>query len=61
MKKGVIIWSTYHEIVNKTKEVLDNYDTYYNQIFTQQNINLFNNLHSLNSINVSEKLTKILV
>lgn len=56
----LIIWATYDNIVQKTKEVLDNYETYYNQIFTQQNINLLNNLHSQNMININNKLNSFL-
>lgn len=56
----LIIWTTYDNIVQKTKEVLDNYETYYNQIFTEQNINLLNNLHIQNCINVSNKLNSLL-
>lgn len=56
----LIIWSTYDQIVEKTKEVLDNYDTYYNQIFTEQNIQLLNNLHNQNVMNISNKLTQFI-
>jgi hypothetical protein len=57
----LIIWATYDNIVQKTKEVLDNYETYYNSIFTQQNINLLNNLHNQNIINISNKLNEFIV
>lgn len=56
----LIIWSTYDQIVEKTKEVLDNYQTYYNQIFTEENIQLLNNLHNQNKFNINNKLTSIL-
>jgi hypothetical protein len=56
----MIIWSTYDNIVQKTKEVLDNYDTYHSQIFTEQNINMLNNLHSQNSVNIGNKLNAFL-
>lgn len=56
----LIIWATYDNIVEKTKEVLDNYETYYNQIFTEQNIILLNNLHSQNVFNIQNKLNYLL-
>jgi len=57
---AMIILATYDNIVQKTKEVLDNYDTYYSQIFTEQNINMLNNLHAQNSINIANKLNAFL-
>jgi hypothetical protein len=56
----MIIWSTYDNIVQKAKEVLDNYDTYYSQIFTEQNINMLNGLHAQNSVNIGNKLNAFL-
>jgi hypothetical protein len=56
----LIIWATYDNIVQKTKEVLDNYETYYNQIFTQQNIMLLNMLHNQNCFNINNKLNSFL-
>lgn len=49
----MIIWATYDNIIEKTKEVLQNYDEYFNKIFTSENINLLNGLNNLNSLNVN--------
>lgn len=57
---SMIIWATYDNIVEKTKEVLDNYDIYYNQIFSHQNIFQLNNLHNQNITNLSNKLTEFI-
>ena len=52
----LIIWTTYDQIAIKTTEVLQNYEEYFNKIFTSENINLLNNLNNLNKINVSQML-----
>jgi hypothetical protein len=50
----LIIWATYENIIEKTKEVLQNYEEYFNKIFTNENINLLNNLNNLNKVNVRQ-------
>ena len=45
---NLLIWSSYDNMSNKAKEVYDNYDFYYNKIFTSDNINLLNKLHNEN-------------
>jgi hypothetical protein len=52
----LIIWTTYDNIIEKTKEVLQNYDEYFNKIFNTENINLLNNLNNLNEFNVFQML-----
>jgi hypothetical protein len=52
----LVIWATYETIVEKTKEVLENYDEYFNKIFTNENINLLNRLNNLNEITISQML-----
>ena len=56
----LIIWATYDNIIQKIKEVLDNYETYYSQIFTDQHIFILNNLHNQNIINLNNKLNNYL-
>jgi hypothetical protein len=52
----LIIWTTYDKIIEKTKEVLQNYETYYNSIFNNENINLLNDLDNLNKISIEQML-----
>jgi hypothetical protein len=52
----LIIWTTYENVIEKTKEVLQNYEEYFNKIFTSENINLLNNLNNLNKANVFQML-----
>ena len=52
----LIIWATYENIVEKTKEVLEHYDEYVNKIFTSENINILNHLNDLNKMNISQML-----
>jgi hypothetical protein len=44
----LIIWTNYDNIVQKTKEVINNYDFFYNKIFTTENIEKLCNLKKLN-------------
>lgn len=50
--KDLIIWCDYDSLVSKTYEVIENYDFYYNKIFTEDNINLLNSLHHKNIITI---------
>jgi hypothetical protein len=52
----LIIWATYENIVEKTKEVLENYEEYVSKIFTSENINILNHLNDLNKMNISQML-----
>lgn len=54
-----IIWSTYDEILNKTIEVLSNYDFYYNQIFGNDNPdakNIFLQQEEFNYIHLKKRI-----
>lgn len=44
----LIIWTNYDNIVQKTKEVINNYDFFYNKIFSVENIEKLCNLKKLN-------------
>ena len=52
----LIIWVTYENMIEKTKEVLENYEEYYNKIFTRENINVLNDLNNVNKVNISKML-----
>ena len=45
---NLLIWCSYDDMANKVKDVYENYDLYYDKIFTSDNINLLNNLHTEN-------------
>lgn len=45
---NLLIWCSYDDMVNKVKDVCENYDVYYNKIFTSDNIKILNNLHTEN-------------
>ena len=49
---NLVIWVEYDNLVAKTKEVLSNYEEYFNKIFTPENINLLNRLHMQNVVNL---------
>ena len=53
---NLVIWTTYDNLVVKTKEVLENYNEYYTKIFTPENIDLLNNLHLQNKNNLKYNL-----
>ena len=52
----LIIWATYENIIEKTKEVLENYEEYYNKIFTRENINVLNYLNNANERTIYQML-----
>ena len=55
-----IIWSPYDTIVNKVKEVSDNYDKYFNDIFANQdNLNILKGLHNQNILSLQNKLNSL--
>ena len=53
---NLVIWVEYDNLITKTKEVLNNYDFYFNKIFTPGNISLLNSLHLQNVINLKYNL-----
>ena len=55
---SLVIWSDYDSIADTTQRVLDNYTFYYNKIFTPENIELLNSLHSSNCQRVLSKIIK---
>jgi len=55
-----VIWSSYKDIVQKIKEVSDNYDKYFNDIFgNQENLNILKSLHNENIKNLKIKLDSL--
>jgi hypothetical protein len=40
----LIIWCEYDDIINKVKDVLDNYEEYHSKIFTNDNVTIINNV-----------------
>ena len=56
----LIIWSDYDNIVNKTIEILDNYQEYVNTIFTEKNINLLKDIDKANKIILEKKILDII-
>lgn len=58
--KDLIILCDYESIVSKTKEVLENYDYYYDKIFNENNIKLLNNLNNENKYTINNLFKNIL-
>lgn len=56
----LIIWANYDNIIEKTKEVIENYDTYFNDIFCQENVTLLNSLHGTNQMNLFQSMTSFI-
>ena len=55
-----VIWSPYKDIVQKVKEVSDNYDKYFNDIFgNEDNLNILKGLHNQNIISLQNKLDSL--
>ena len=52
----LIIWCSYENIVDKTKEVLENYDNYHEKIFGNNNAAILNELHDMNFKTLEEKI-----
>ena len=44
----LIIWANYDDIIEKVKEVIENYDFYHNKIFSTENKNLLCSLQKVN-------------
>ena len=56
----LIIWTDYYNIINKTKEVLENYEEYYDKIFTKKNIDTLNSMDDVNKKVMEDKIIKII-
>ena len=52
----LIIWSDYDNIIEKTAEVLKNYDDYFKKIFTNKNIELLYKMDDENRKNLEDKI-----
>ena len=46
--KDLIIWENYEDIIEKTKQIIDNYDFFHNKIFSTENIKLLSSLEQIN-------------
>ena len=52
----LIIWSDYNNIIDKTKEVLENYEEFYNKIFKEENIKILEKMNDKNKIELEKKI-----
>lgn len=57
---NLIIWTDYESIVDKTKEVLENYEKYYQNVFTEKNINILHKMHDENKKVIESYIIKSL-
>ena len=55
----LIIWTDYENIINKTKEVLENYKEYHKKIFRKENLDILNSMHHKNKKCLEDKIMKI--
>jgi hypothetical protein len=55
----LIIWVEYDKILEETIEIINNYDFFYNFIFTEKNINKLKSLNNINSKILSDTLLNI--
>ena len=51
-----IIWSSYDDIIQKTIEVLNNYDYYHDLIFVKEKIYKFYEFHNINYLKLSNNI-----
>ena len=58
---NMIIWSPYEKIVQKTIEVLENYEAYHSKIFSEENVNLLKGLHATNVATLETKIIQSLM
>jgi len=56
----LIIWSDYDNIIEKTKEVLENYEEYHKRIFTKKNIDGLNRMDNENKKVIEDKIVKVI-
>jgi len=54
-----IIWVNYDNIIEKTKEIIDNYEYYHDLIFSKNKINKLLELKNINYYNLEEKILSI--
>lgn len=52
----LIIWTDYENVIDKVKDVLDNYETYHNLIFTEQNVRILKGLDMKNAKVLEDKI-----
>jgi len=52
----LIIWTDYDNIINKTKEVLENYEEYHKKIFTEKNIKVLYKMDDKNKQIMKDKI-----
>ena len=52
----LIIWTDYDNIIEKAKEILENYEEYYSKIFTKKKIQILRNLDLKNKKNMEDKI-----
>ena len=57
---NLIIWTSYDNIIDKVKEVMNNYDYYYDKIFSTENINILNNLSNKNYDVLQNSIQKLI-
>tara|TARA_B100000282_G_C31737837_1_gene494488 strand:+ start:2288 stop:4561 length:2274 start_codon:yes stop_codon:yes gene_type:complete len=55
----LIIWADYDNIVNKVEEILENYEEYYKQIFSETNIDILNSIDIENKKIMEDKIINI--
>ena len=55
----LIIWTNYDNIINKTKEVLENYEKYYKSIFSKKNINILYKMDDVNKKVMEDKIVSL--
>jgi hypothetical protein len=53
---SLVIWAKYDEIISKLKEVSDNYEIFFNLIFSDENLTLLKNFHNKNIDDISERI-----
>tara|TARA_B100002052_G_scaffold282600_1_gene292756 strand:+ start:836 stop:1765 length:930 start_codon:yes stop_codon:yes gene_type:complete len=52
----LIIWSDYNNIIDKTKEVLENYEEFHKKIFKEENIKILKKMNDENKIELEKKI-----
>ena len=55
---NLIIWTDYDNIIEKTKEVLENYEEYHKNIFTEKNIDILYKMDNENKTVMEDKIVK---
>lgn len=57
---NLIIWTNYDNIIDKVKEVINNYDYYHDKIFSTENIKILNNLSNKNYDVLFDSINKLI-